>query len=225
MESDNRLRLPRVLIVDENTAQRRLARRYLWRWGYSVAEASTYADALHQISEDQFGIVIVNCDAAGISGTDLCQKIRKRDHPDYCYVILLTSSSDSNAVLDAMNAGADDFLTKPFNQMEIKSRLIAACRILNMDQSIKRKSFQVEAAYRELRLLYSDLEKDLVEAGKFQNSLVPASYEIYDWGNSLTSTGHADMLGAIWLDIIGSRQRVLPSIPLMCLDMGYPQRS
>ena len=196
--------LPQVLIVDDSKDQRDLLRSYLMAWGYPVDEATNAKDALRKIKEEGFSIVISDWMMPEMSGIDLCQSIRALPLQDYCYMIIVSGQASPSAAAKGISAGADDFLAKPFHKEELKSRLSAGCRILDLDKKLKKKTLEIEVAYRELRSVYSDLQNDLKEAGKFQDSLVPEHYQSYDWGEIAylyKSCGHVggDLVGHYWI--------------------------
>lgn len=196
-------KLPKVLIVDDSKAQRKLIKITVEKWGYEVEEAENGDIALEKIREDYFSVIICDWIMPGLTGPEVCQKIREEQGNSYSYLILLTSKNESADIAEGLAAGADDFLRKPYDKVELKARIMAGMRIVIMDQTLKQKTAEIEAAYDELSTVYVKLEKDLIEAGKFQASLIPSRYEKFDWGELsylFRACGHVggDLVGHYW---------------------------
>ncbi|MEM9716395.1 MAG: SpoIIE family protein phosphatase [Pseudomonadota bacterium] len=194
----------RILVVDDSAAQRRLTLLHLQKWGYDVAEAADGQLALDALKRDQFDIVISDWMMPNKDGPTLCADWRAEDEDYYTYFVLVTSKSDKADIAKGLEAGADDFLTKPFDASELHARLNAGIRIVSMDQEIKRKSIEVSAAYEELQNVHAAVERDLREAGELQQSLVPKRDQQIDQGRLcflLESCGHigGDLVGSYWI--------------------------
>jgi len=140
-----------------------------------------------------------------MDGLVLCDRFRDLPSDTYTYFVLVTSKSEKADIAQGLEAGADDFLTKPFHVDELRARLNAGLRIVEMDQQIKAKSREVSDAYRELKAVHSELNRDLVEAGKLQRSLLPEQDYVFDGGRLcffLSSCGHVggDLVGTYKID-------------------------
>jgi sigma-B regulation protein RsbU (phosphoserine phosphatase) len=136
----------------------------------------------------------------GLSGLEFCRKFRDLQQESYGYFILLTSKSDKDEVALGLDAGADDFLTKPVNAAELRARISAGARILRMQRELTEKNRLIKSTLDELQTLYDSLDSDLVEAKKLQQSLVSEHYR--DFGAAevslmLQSAGHVggDLVG------------------------------
>ena len=103
----------------------------------------------------------------------------------YCYFILLTSKSDKGEVAQGLDAGADDFLTKPVNSDELRARISAGARILGMERELSEKNRMVSETLGELQRVYDAIDQDLIQARKIQESLVPELAR--DFGSSRVS--------------------------------------
>jgi len=123
----------RVLIVEDDMIAADLLEHALGEFGYEVTKASNGREALEQIRSGQFRLVVSDWEMPEMSGIELCQQIRSRQSTGYIYVILLTSHSGTQNAVEALSAGADDFLSKPFNPDELHVRLRVGERILAME--------------------------------------------------------------------------------------------
>ncbi|MEM1073660.1 MAG: SpoIIE family protein phosphatase [Pseudomonadota bacterium] len=189
-----------ILVVDDSRLQRKILSSSLKRWGYDVIEADSGDVALQICLEKKPELVISDWVMPGMSGLDFCREFRHLISDCYGYFILLTSKSEKNDVAEGLDAGADDFLTKPVNGNELRARITAGERILEMQQELTRKNRVIGETLEELQRLYDSLDKDLLEAKKLQESLVPEPFtEIGDSHLSLLlrSSGHVggDLVG------------------------------
>jgi len=161
-----------VLVVDDSRAQRRLVSGPLLRWGYAVMEACSAPEALALCAEAPPDIVLSDWMMPGMDGTEFCQHFRRMERESYGYFILLTSKSGKREIAEGLDAGADDFLTKPVNNAELRARLSAGERILGMERELKDKNRLVKEKLAQIHALYEALDHDLIQARKLQQSLV-----------------------------------------------------
>jgi two-component system cell cycle response regulator len=135
----------RVLIVEDDAFLRQLLRVSLRRGGYDVVEVTDGARAWEFLQREHVPLVLTDWMMPGIDGPGLIRRIRDAGWPSYTYVLLLTALSKEGDVLAGMNAGADDYLTKPFSRDMLLARLAAGARVVDQDARL-RKSLATEAA-------------------------------------------------------------------------------
>jgi putative two-component system response regulator len=121
-----------VLVAEDETFQAELLRAALTEAGYQVTIARDGVETLDSVRTGSFQLVVLNWEMPGMSGIEVCREIRQRISSTYVYVILLTSRSGSDNVNEGLAAGADDFISKPFNGQELCLRLRTAERILTL---------------------------------------------------------------------------------------------
>ena len=136
----------------------------------------------------------------GMTGLEFCREFRGLPREDYGYFILLTSKSEKEEIARGLDAGADDFLTKPVNAAELRARIAAGDRILRMERELIDKNRLIASTLEELQKLYDSLDSDLIEARKLQQSLVSDRYRdlgVADVSLLLRSSGHVggDLVG------------------------------
>ncbi|WP_323781550.1 fused response regulator/phosphatase [Thalassovita sp.] len=190
----------RVLIVDDSKLQRRILTASLQRWGYQTVEAGSAEEALEKCAEGMPDLVLSDWMMPGMNGLDFCQAFRKLPRESYGYFILLTSKSEKEAVAKGLDCGADDFLTKPVNAPELRARLNAGERILQMERELTQKNTLIGQTLNKLQRLYNDIERDLIEARKLQQSLMREKTRDFDGATVsllLRSSGHVggDLVG------------------------------
>jgi len=126
-----------ILIADDDLTSRRVLSKTLSTLGYGVLEASDGAEAWTRFVAERTPVVITDWMMPRMDGLELCRRIRgDARHDRYTYLMVLTQLGGKKNYLEAMDAGADDFLTKPFDPDELVTRLRVAERILGMEATL-----------------------------------------------------------------------------------------
>src|SRR5437016_6014641 len=139
----------KILIAEDDRDSRELLSWILGKLGYQVVVTENGKEAWEAFRRGRFRLVISDVLMPEIDGLELCRRIRKHKQSKYTYVIMITALIGKKDYLEGMDAGADDFVTKPFDPDELKARLRVAERII---------SFQEQAAVTEEGLT-SDVER------------------------------------------------------------------
>ena len=129
-----------VLIAEDEPVSRRLLERAVRKFGHEAVAAGDGETAWEYFSRGDFGFVITDWVMPGIDGLELCRRIRSVARPNYVYIIMVTSCDGPEDLLTGMEAGADDFLIKPFDVPELQVRMRAAERILKLQQELSEKN-------------------------------------------------------------------------------------
>lgn len=203
-----------VLVVDDSRAQRRMLTVQLTRWGYQVTEAESGEAALRLLADTGFDLILSDWMMPGMSGLEFCRAFRALRRESYGYFILLTSKSDKAEVADGLEAGADDFLTKPVSADELRARLRAGERLLAMQRELVDKNRLLGAALGKIQQLYDSLDRDLIEARKLQQTLVRERFRDFGGGTAsllLRPSGHVggDLVGSF---VINARRVAVYSV-------------
>lgn len=191
----------RIMIVDDSAMQRRLIARLVEGWGHHVVEAASGEAALTHCQMAAVDLVISDWMMPGMSGPEFCRRFRKLDRAQYGYFILLTSKTDKGAVAEGLQGGADDFLSKPVSPVELRARLAAGARILCMERRLRDTNRLLSDTLEQLRRVHDSLDRDLVQARTFQQSLLRARVRPFRGGQVtllLHPSGHVggDLVGA-----------------------------
>jgi sigma-B regulation protein RsbU (phosphoserine phosphatase) len=199
----------RVLIVDDSKLQRRILRAHLGRLDVDIVETDSGEAALERLRAERFDIVVSDwMMPGGMTGLELCLAIRSDPafgtEPGgdgrYIYFILSTSKGEKEEIAQGLNAGADDFVTKPVDGIEIAARIQAGERILAMQEELAETNRKRGEALAKVRALNASIERDLEQARLLQHALVRRWQE--DFGTAevtlmLRSSGHVggDLVG------------------------------
>lgn len=157
----------RILIVDDDVDMRRLLLGILQRWGYDVVPAADGAEAWEVLQSQPISFVITDWTMPNLDGLELCRRIREGRLARYIYIILLTAKHSKGELIKGMEAGADDFLIKPFNAGELKVRIRAGERVVMLEHNLEQQN-------RKLQEAYSRIREDLDAAVTMQRSLLPS---------------------------------------------------
>ena len=133
-----------VLVVDDSPVCRKLVEHALEDNPYSLLFAKSGSEALELFARHVPAIVITDWMMPDLSGLDLCQRLRADLHRGYTYIILLTSIAEKNNVVKGLAAGADDYLTKPFDPSELLARIGVGRRIIDLHRQIDAKNRLLE---------------------------------------------------------------------------------
>ncbi|MEM6579158.1 MAG: SpoIIE family protein phosphatase [Pseudomonadota bacterium] len=189
-----------ALVVDDSRMQRRILTSALKRFGLEVHEAGSGVEALELCRTHPPDLVISDWMMPEMNGLEFCKEFRLLEDNDYGYFILVTSKSEKAEIAHGLDAGADDFLTKPVNLAELRARIAAGDRIIRMQRELSEKNRLIRTTLDELQKVYDSIDNDLIEAKKLQQSLVSDRYR--DFGSAevslmLRSSGHVggDLVG------------------------------
>lgn len=131
----------KILIADDDPTSLLYLRAALEDWGYEVVTATNGTAARDLLlQEDAPTLAILDWMMPGMDGTDICRLLRNTPRDQYTYVIMLTARSEVEWIVEALNAGADDFVSKPFNLEELQVRLRAGTRIIDLQQELRLKA-------------------------------------------------------------------------------------
>jgi diguanylate cyclase (GGDEF)-like protein len=127
----------KVLVAEDNPVSQSMLRALLTKWGYDVAAARDGLEAWCILeAADAPRLAILDWMMPGMDGVELCRRVRGAAREPYIYILLLTARTESEDLVEGMEAGADDYLTKPFNTHELRVRLRAGRRILDLQEEL-----------------------------------------------------------------------------------------
>jgi diguanylate cyclase (GGDEF)-like protein len=129
-----------VLVVDDSPVSRKLLEHALSAEPYALLFAKNGEEALRLFSENKPALVITDWMLPDLSGPELCERIRTDGRSSYTYIILLTSMTEKDSVVEGLAAGADDYLTKPFDSSELRARIGVGRRIIGLHREIDAKN-------------------------------------------------------------------------------------
>jgi two-component system cell cycle response regulator len=127
----------KILIADDDPVSRRLMERTLQKSGYEVVTAEDGAQALEELSrKDGPRLALLDWMMPELDGLEVCRKVRGRHGQPYIYITMLTSKLSNSDVVAGLEAGSDDYVTKPCNPEELKARLRTGQRVLHLEDTL-----------------------------------------------------------------------------------------
>jgi len=168
------LPLVRFLPADDEPIARTMLEHWLTGWGYEVVTVRDGEAALNALAADpELRLAIVDWVMPKVDGIEVCRQIRGGPAEPYIYVVLLTAKDDKSDIIQGLDAGADDYLVKPCNPLELKVRLRAGRRVIELQEQLvaARETLRFEAMHDSLTQLLNrgatleQLERELVRFG------------------------------------------------------------
>jgi diguanylate cyclase (GGDEF)-like protein len=143
MNEDKSKELFPVLIAEDNPVSRKLLEKTLIKSGYEVVSVENGRMALELFDKRFFPFILTDWMMPEMDGLELCRAIRKKVLPGYVFIVILTAKDSKDDIVTGLEAGADDYLSKPFNQSELIARLKTGIRILELEKSLKEANEEV----------------------------------------------------------------------------------
>lgn len=130
----------KILFAEDDLTTRMMLQSVLSKWGYEVvtaADGNEAWDAMQQ--EDEPKLLILDWMMPGMDGPELCRRLRSQERLEALYIIFLTSKSDRRDIVQGLEAGADDFISKPFDNDVLRARIEVGKRILSLQARLREK--------------------------------------------------------------------------------------
>jgi two-component system KDP operon response regulator KdpE len=180
----------RVLVVDDEPQIRRVLRTSLAAHGYEVFDAKTGEAALEAIREQRFDLVLLDMNMPGMGGLEACREIRASSE---VAIIMLTVRNSEQDKVSALDAGADDYITKPFGMPELLARIRAALRRLPVAQGSEEEAIHLDG-------VEINLPKRRIVANGKESRLTPKEFDLLSYliANPNVPISHVKLLQAVW---------------------------
>jgi class 3 adenylate cyclase len=193
---------PRILVVDDLPANVRLLEAVLEPAGFSVSSASSGPEALALVVSELPDLVLLDVQMAGMNGYEVCRRIRENEATELIPVVMVTSH-DSEARIDGIRAGADDFVTKPFDRQELLLRVRSLVRIKRYHDTIRAQAAELSELNRTLEARVAEQVEELGRMARLRRFLSPALAEIVmERGDSVLES-HRRELAVLFADLRG----------------------
>ncbi|MBP3960457.1 response regulator [Gemmata sp. G18] len=145
---------PRALIAEDDPVSRTLLERTLQGWGYEVVVTCDGAEAWAALlADDAPHLAILDWMMPGLEGTEVCRRVRALAQSIPTYVILLTARGQSDDIVAGLDSGADDYVTKPFDRQELRSRIRVGERVIALQQGLAERVQELEAVLGQVKEL------------------------------------------------------------------------
>jgi len=151
-------KLMKILIADDDFLTRQMLQFLLQKWEYEVIVVNDGAQAWQILqTEDRPIVAILDRVMPGMEGTEICRKIRELPHAELIYVILLTCRGHKNDIVEGLESGANDYITKPFYYRELRARVEVGRKIIELQSALAERVKQLEEAMEHVKMLQNFL--------------------------------------------------------------------
>jgi len=170
----------KILIADDDPVSCRLLDGLLSKWGYEVIAARDGTEAWQVLQSDRAPrVALLDWMMPGMDGLEICRRVRARSSQPYVYLMLLTANDKVGNVVEGLDSGADDYLTKPFHPQELRARLRVGLRILELESNLveARENLRFKASHDALTSMWNRgavmelLERELSRARRDGSSV------------------------------------------------------
>jgi diguanylate cyclase (GGDEF)-like protein len=158
MTDPNDPRRVTALVAEDDPISSKILEGLLQGWGYRVVVTNNGSDALRALEEsDPPQVAILDWVMPGLDGNQVCQALRAKARAKYVYILLVTDKTNKDALLRGLEAGADDYLTKPYDPFELRARLAAGRRIVELQEELiaAREAMRLQAMRDSLTGLWN----------------------------------------------------------------------
>ncbi len=143
----------RILIAEDDATSRLMLERVLRKWGHEVVVTADGDEAWEAFRREQPDLAVLDWMMPEMDGIEVCRRIREFEGPRYVYVILLTVKGQAEDVVKGLESGADDYIKKPFDHAELRSRIKVGERVLQLERALASKVRSLERALAEVKQL------------------------------------------------------------------------
>jgi DNA-binding response OmpR family regulator len=145
----------RILIAEDDPVSRRVLEATLQKWGYQLTVTADGDEAWAALcADDPPHLVILDWMMPGMDGPEICSRLRQREDGGLFYIVLLTARSQPEDIVAGLEAGADDYVTKPFNREELRARVQTGQRIIRLQEKLGDRVRELERALRQVKTLH-----------------------------------------------------------------------
>lgn len=195
--------VPRILCVDDTPHNIRLLEAILTPCGYQVVGAASGEEALAQVAADPPDLVLLDVVMPGLDGYEVCRQLRNEPAWSVLPIVMITASGEQEKAR-ALDAGADDFIVKPFNQPELLARVRSLLRIKLYNDTIQKQALELAELNRTLEQRVQAQVEELERLGRLRRFLPPqVANAILSSGEDSMMESHRRLITVVFCDLRG----------------------
>jgi len=192
---------PKILAIDDTPENLRLLEAILAPRGYQLITASGGATGLAAVVRESPDLVLLDIVMPGMNGYDVCRKLRDDPATRFLPIVMITASGDQERV-QALEAGADDFIAKPFNQLELLARVRSLLRLKEYHDTIEDQSAELAEWNKTLEARVASQVEEIERIGRLRRFLSPQIAELVVSQEALLE-GHRREISVVFCDLRG----------------------
>jgi class 3 adenylate cyclase len=194
----------RILIVDDNETNRDILKTRLTVHGYDLLQAGDGEEALAAVKEHRPDLVLLDVMMPKLDGIEVCRRLKADPELPFMAVILVTARADSRDVVAGLEAGADEYLTKPVDQLALVARVKSVLRLKKLHDRVSAQAADLAAWNRDLEQRVADQVKELERVGRLKRFLAPQIAEmVVSSGNDQLLESHRREITVVVCDLRG----------------------
>ena len=143
----------KILIAEDDAISRKILQTILTKDGYDVVAVEDGLKALESLQKDIPDMLITDWMMPDLDGVELSRQVRTLNLPSYVYIVLLTALSDKQRIIEGLDAGADDYVTKPYDKTELLARVKAGERVIQLEKTLLQKNQELSQALAQVKQL------------------------------------------------------------------------
>jgi adenylate cyclase len=195
---------PRILVVDDNETNRDVLKTRLAVHGYDLIEAADGEEALAIAKECQPDLILLDVMMPKLDGVEVCRRLKSDPAAPFTSIILVTARADSKDVVAGLEAGADEYLTKPIDQLALVARVKSVLRLKDLHDRVSAQAADLAAWNRTLEQRVADQVDELERIGRLKRFLSPQIAEmIISSGNDHILDSHRREITVVVCDLRG----------------------
>lgn len=144
----------KILIAEDDPVSRCILEVTLAKWGFEVISTSDGHQALEALQSQEPAIAVLDWMMPGLDGAEVCRRARAIPTATPTYLIMLTAKSEKDDIVEGFDAGADDYITKPFNRVELRARIKVGVRVTDLQRSLADRIVELEEALARVKQLH-----------------------------------------------------------------------
>ena len=192
----------KILVAEDDAPSRLLLMRRLGACGHDVVAVTDGKEGWDAVVQDRPDIAVLDWMMPKLDGIDLCRKIRNTGNLPYVYIIMLTAKGQDEDMITALEAGADDYIVKPFNPDVLRSRVAVGSRLVQYDKELTEKNEQLRKHNVEMRKLVEERSRQLIHAERMATVGLLSAGIAHEINNPTTFiSGNVQTLRQFWEDM------------------------
>jgi adenylate cyclase len=194
----------RILIVDDIDANRDVLKTRLSVHGYDLREAADGEEALAAVKEWRPDLVLLDVMMPKLDGIEVCRRLRNDPTLPHTSIVLVTAKADSRDVVVGLEAGADEYLTKPIDQVALVARVKSVLRLKELHDRVLAQAADLASWNRELEARVAEQVREIEQVGRLKRFLAPQIAElIVSSGNDRILESHRSEITVVFCDLRG----------------------